>query len=111
VTFRPRADQTVVVVAATDLDAVEAFLRPQLGTRLCVVRSRWTRPQLDAVRGYLGDRRDELAIDTISEHVDERAQPSIQVQFVRVTKDLADWATSLPVGTLELKPSLTPAPV
>jgi hypothetical protein len=42
--------------AATDPDAVDAFLRPQLGRRLCMVRSRGTRPQLDAVHGYLTDR-------------------------------------------------------
>jgi hypothetical protein len=33
----------VLVVAAADRDAVEARIRPQLGERLCVVSSRWTK--------------------------------------------------------------------
>ncbi len=52
-TFRPSEDQAVLVVAAADRDAVEARLRPQLGDLLCVVTSRWTRAELDAVRAHL----------------------------------------------------------
>src|SRR5271167_376035 len=40
--FHPGKNQAVLVVAAADLAAVEARLRPQLGTSLCVVPSRWT---------------------------------------------------------------------
>lgn len=43
----------VLVVAAADPDAVEAQLRPQLGDLLCVVTSRWTKAELDAVRAHL----------------------------------------------------------
>jgi hypothetical protein len=35
---------------------VEARLRPQLGTSLCVVLSRWTKDQLDGVRDHLVSR-------------------------------------------------------
>jgi hypothetical protein len=52
-TFRPSEDQAVLVIAATDRDAVEARLRPQLGQRLCVVASRWTKAELDGVRAHL----------------------------------------------------------
>jgi hypothetical protein len=48
--FRPGQDRAVLVIAATDPDAVEARLRPQLGALLCVVPSRWTKAELDAVR-------------------------------------------------------------
>lgn len=40
-----------LVVAVSDLAAVESRLRPQLGRRLCVVSSRWTKDQLDAASG------------------------------------------------------------
>lgn len=39
-TFRPSATQAVLVVAAADVAAVEAKLRPWLGKRLCVTASR-----------------------------------------------------------------------
>ena len=45
--FHPGKNQAVLVVAAADLAAVEARLRPQLGTSLCVVPSRWTKDQLE----------------------------------------------------------------
>lgn len=46
-TFRPGDDQAVLVVAATDIGAVERQLRPQLADRSCVIASRWPRGQLD----------------------------------------------------------------
>jgi hypothetical protein len=47
--FRPSEDQAVLVVAADDTAAVAARLRPQLGKLLCVVPSRWSRAELDAI--------------------------------------------------------------
>ncbi len=40
---RPGPNRAVLVVAAGDVAAVEARLRPQLGESLCVVPSRWTK--------------------------------------------------------------------
>ena len=54
--FHPGKNQAVLVVAAADLAAVEARLRPQLGTSLCVVPSRWIKDQLDGVRDHLDQR-------------------------------------------------------
>jgi hypothetical protein len=54
--FHPGKNQAVLVVAAADLAAVEARLRPQLGTSLCVVPSRWTKGQLGGVRDHLDQR-------------------------------------------------------
>jgi hypothetical protein len=54
--FHPGKNQAVLVVAAADLAAVEARPRPQLGTSLCVVPSRWTKDQLDGVRDHLDQR-------------------------------------------------------
>jgi len=53
VIFRPSAGQEVLVVAATDVDAVTRQLSPQLPDQLCVVPSRFTRAQLDKVRDVL----------------------------------------------------------
>jgi hypothetical protein len=53
VIFRPSADQEVLVVAATDVDAVTQQLSPQLPNQLCVVPSRFTSAQLDEVRDVL----------------------------------------------------------
>jgi len=44
--FRPDPGQEVLVVAAADPAAAEAWLRPRLGKRLCVVASKWTTPEL-----------------------------------------------------------------
>ena len=52
-TFRPSEDQAVLVVAAADPEAVESYLRPRLGELLCVVPSKWTMAQLEAVRTHL----------------------------------------------------------
>jgi hypothetical protein len=45
--FRPSAHQAVLVVAVEEPEHAEAVLRPICGDRLCVVRSRWTKEQLD----------------------------------------------------------------
>jgi hypothetical protein len=108
-TFRPSAEQTVLVVAAGDIDAVTAVLLPQLPGQLCVVPSRWTRAQLDAVRAHFDRRGGDLALDIWGERTDERGQSSVEVQLLRVTARLADWADTLPEGLLTLVPSLTPA--
>jgi hypothetical protein len=53
VIFRPSADQEVLVVAATDIDAVIRQLSPKLPNQLCVVPSRFTRDQLNDVGDVL----------------------------------------------------------
>jgi hypothetical protein len=107
-TFRPGRDQAVLVVAAADPTAVEARLRPQLGSRLCVVPSRWTKSELDAVRGHLHDRfRDwrlyGLCVDTLDD-----AQARVRAQLTMVTPKIASWAASLPPGILRLDSWLLP---
>lgn len=108
VTYRPSPTQAVLVIAASDCDAVEAFLGPQLPGRLCVIESRWTRAQLDEVVSHLLDRWKELAIDSVGETVDEAAQPSIEVHLVRVTAELAGWTSTLPDELLTVRPLLSP---
>ena len=58
----------------------------------------------------VGDRVTGWALDTWGQAPDESAQPFIEVRLLRVTRDLADWAGTLPEGLLNLVPSLTPLP-
>jgi hypothetical protein len=108
VTFRPSPYQAVLVVAASDVEAVESVLRPQLNGRLCVVASRWSRPYLDKIRAHLVARREDWTIDVISGTTDDRAQASITAWSIRVTSDMADWAEDIEAEVLTLEPSLVP---
>jgi hypothetical protein len=49
----------VLVVVVGDVAAVEARLRLQLGELLCIVPSRWSKTQLDAVRDCLHDHHQQ----------------------------------------------------
>jgi hypothetical protein len=108
VTFRPSTAQAVLVIAATDRDTVISAMGPQLPGRLCIVDSRWTRAELDRVRSQVLKQWSEWAIDMVSGEIDDAAQPSIALQLLRVTTDVAAWADTLPPGILKLRPSLTP---
>ena len=109
VLFRPSDDQTVLVVAAGDPATVEARLRPQLGDRLCVVPSRWTKAQLDQAFDYLRARFTQWGIYQAGPRVDEGGQPSIRATLVRVTPEIAQWANDHPPGLLSLEPWLAPS--
>jgi hypothetical protein len=109
VTFRPGADQAVMVVAAADPAAVEARLRPQLGQRLCVVPSRWTKRDLDRVHGHLLGRWADWTIYSLVVAIDEHAQAQVTANLARVLPDTATWAATLPPGILRLNPCLVPA--
>lgn len=106
--FRADHERAVVVVAATDIAAVEALLRPQLPNRLCIVPSRWTRAQLDGVQQHLLKMK-EWGIYRSGQACDEQAQASVTASPVRVTDEIADWADTLPAGLLAFEPCLTPA--
>jgi hypothetical protein len=105
--FHPVPDQAVLVIAAADPAAVEARLRPQLGASLCVVPSRWTKDQLDAVRGHLGQRWQQWNLLQFGPRHGEDGQPYIAARLVRVLPEIAAWATSLPPGIVALEPWLT----
>jgi hypothetical protein len=109
VTFRPSRDQAVLVVAATDVDAATAVLKPQLHNSFCVLPSRWTREELDAVQAHLDAHHDDWHLDTWGPAVDSGGQPYIEADLVRVTAEIATWAARLPDGLLKLVPALVPA--
>ncbi len=106
--FHPGKSQAVLVVAAADPAAVEAQLRPQLGTSLCVVPSHWTKDQLDAVRDHLQQRWQRWNLLRLGPRHAEDGQPHIAASLVRVLSEIAAWAASLPSGIVALEPWLTP---
>lgn len=99
----------MLVVAATDIAAVEAQLRPQLPDRLCIVASRWTRWQLDAAHEHLRARWEQWGIYGTGPSCDEHAQATMTAKLVRVTDEIASWADGRPAGLVTLDPCLTPA--
>jgi hypothetical protein len=110
VIFRPSADQEVLVIAATDVDAVTRQLSPQLPNQLCVVPSRFTSAQLDEVRDVLLAHWREWRLETCSTgSTDPQAQPFATAEPFRVTPDLAEWADTLPAELLRLNPAIRPA--
>jgi hypothetical protein len=106
--FRPGQDRVVLVIAAADPDAVKARLRPQLGALLCIVPSRWTKAELDAVRGHLDARYDAWNLYLLGSSTGEDGQACITVQLTRVLPEIARSADSLPPGILSLDPWLRP---
>jgi len=107
--FHPGMSQAVLVVAAADLAVVEARLRPQLGKSLCVVPSRWTQDQLDAVRDHLRQRWRHWNLYELGPQHAEDGQAHITARLVRVLPEIAVWAASLHAGIVGLEPWLTPA--
>lgn len=106
--FRPSEDQAVLVVAAADQDAVEARLRPQLGELLCVMTSRWTKAELEAVRAYLHAYHEEWNLYEWGPSNSEDGQTCMAAKLTRVLPQIAVWAASLPDGILSLDPWLIP---
>ena len=104
--FRPSEDQAVLVVAAADTGAVDARLRPQLGELLCVLASRWTRAEFDAVRTHLNERWEEWNLYELGESSSEDGQACTAAKLTRVLPEIAQWAASLPPGILALDPWL-----
>lgn len=107
--FQPGENQAVLVVAAADQASVEGRLRPQLGKSLCVVPSRWTKDQLDDIRGYLLERFQQWTLYQLGPAHADDGQAHMAARLVRVLPEIAAWAGSLPPGVLALEPWLTPS--
>ena len=107
-TFRPSEDQAVLVVAAADPEAVEAHLRPQLGELLCVILSKWTKADLEAVGAHLLAHHD-WNLYSWGDTSAEDGQAMITASLTRMLPETATWAAGLPAGILGLEPWLTHA--
>ena len=106
--FRPGPNRAVLVVAAGDVAAVEARLRPQLGESLCVVPSRWTKAQLDTVGDYLHYQWKQWGLYQLGLHNTDDGQAHMAARLVRVLPESAAWAATLPQDILLLEPWLMP---
>ncbi len=106
--FRPGPNRAVLVVAASDMAAVEAQLRPQLGESLCVVPSRWTKAELDAVGDYLHRHHEQWSLYQWGPQNADDGQAHMAARLVRVLPEIATWAAALPKGILLLEPWLMP---
>jgi hypothetical protein len=96
---------SVLVVAAADPEAVEAHLRPQLGQLLCVVPSKWTRAELEAVRAHLHAHCEDWNLYAWGGYTStEDGQAKITASLTRMLPEAAAWADSLPAGILDLEP-------
>lgn len=100
----------ILRVAASDVDAVEAVLAPQLPRRRYVVKSRYTAAQLHEVEAMFAAHYDQWGFESFScVNLDARCQPYAEATLTRVSRDLAEWADTLPDGLLALTPAMTPA--
>lgn len=108
VVFRPTENSRVLVVVANDRAAAEARLRPQLGDSLCIVDSRWTRPQLDDVQEHLHTHWRDWQLHALMERAASDGQPYVDARLSTVTPDIAEWARQLPDGLAVLNPWLQP---
>jgi hypothetical protein len=63
---------------------VEAALRPRYGARLCMVRSHWTRRQIDGVIGRLRAAWHDRMIYRCGESTAEDGQAAVTVELTRV---------------------------
>ena len=104
--FRPSDDQAVLVVAATDPEVVEAHLRPQLGQLLCVIPSKWSRDELEAVRAHLHAHHEDWNLYQWGYRTTGDGQGQISACLTRMLPEVAEWAASLPSGILRLQPWL-----
>ena len=110
VNFRPTPRQEIVVIAATDVEAVIKQLGPQLPNRLCVVQSRFTKEQLDGAFTVLDEHWEQWRLESsTADAVDAAAQPFVQATALRVTPEMAAWMSTLAPGLLDLTASIVPA--
>ena len=108
VLFRPTPTQVVLVVATSQPDAAEALLRPIYGDALCVVASRWSPDQVQAVRQALRDHWTKWGVYEVADHAGEDAQVTVSAKVVRVLPDMAEWSLTLPYEIFEVTPWLGP---
>jgi hypothetical protein len=106
--FRPGNRQTVLVVAAEQPERVAAALRPEYGDRLCVVRSRWTRRQVDDALRQLRAEAQAWTIYESGETVTEDGQALVTAKVTQVSPAFADWARTVPDGLMSVSAWLAP---
>ncbi|HSN05966.1 MAG TPA: hypothetical protein VLV82_01375 [Candidatus Angelobacter sp.] len=108
VVFRPTPTQVVLVVATSRPEEAEALLRPVYGDALCVVASRWSPDQVDAVRQALHEHGTEWGVYEFGGRAGEDAQITVIAKVVRIVPAVTEWCLTLPDGIVEIIPWLAP---
>ncbi|GIH16111.1 hypothetical protein [Rugosimonospora africana] len=106
--FRPSAHQAVLVVATDEPEHAEAVLRPICGDRLCIVRSRWTKEQLNDASERLRAEMRAWMIYGSGQSVSQDGQAVLTVKLTHVLPSFAQWADTLAEGLLSVTPWLVP---
>lgn len=108
--LRTDSGALILRVAASDVDAVDAVLAPQLRRRRYVVRSRYTADRLREVEEMFAAHADGWGFEGWSDqNLDPQCQPYAEATLTRVSSDLAAWADTLPDDLLRLTPAMEPA--
>lgn len=108
VMYRPRPDSVVMVVVAVDVAEAERVWRPVLGSRLCIVQSRWSNRQVEQVRADLHAHWHDWTISSFGGPAAQDAQVHVTAEVLRVMPGLAVWAREIPEGLFDVNPALLP---
>jgi len=106
--FHPLGRGPVLVVAATYPARVAAVLGPQMGQRLCVIRSNYRVDEVDSVRRQVADRFHGWKMYASGDGSAGDGQIVLEIHLVRVLPEMARWATEVPDGLLRVIPWLGP---
>jgi hypothetical protein len=96
------------IVSASDVDAVEAALRPLLRETLVVVPNSWTRAELDAVQQILSEEEEEAGLFMSGEGLDPRGHYRASGWVRQITPRLAKRLAPYPGGIVALDSWLEP---
>jgi len=108
--FSPPGRGQVLVISASDSELAESKLRLVCGQRLCVVPSRYTQAQVDAVRADIHSHFQDWQVYSSGLTSGEDGQIVVTLSLVRLTPAIAAWAEQVPDRLLGLSPWLVPLP-
>lgn len=108
--FRPSRRQVVLVVASTVPNAAEEALRPHFGARLAVVRSDWTRSEVDAALETARTHAGDWHIYSANKTTNDQGQVVVRLRVLWATNAILTWINELPDGLVHAQPWLKPSP-
>jgi len=108
--FSPPGRGQVPVISASDPELAESKLRPVCGQRLCVVPSRYTQAQVDAVRADIHSHFQDWQAYSSGLTSGEDGQIVVTLSLVLLTPAIAAWAEQVPDRLLAPNPWLVPLP-
>lgn len=106
--FRPVDRGPVLVVAASDPQLVADELVPLLGGRVCIVKTRYTAQEVDAVRHEIDANFEAWQACTSGTTSDSGGQVLLTLELVRVVPEVVERASAWPGHLVAVRPWLTP---